>query len=124
MSAVTLALGVVAIGALVYAVGVEESREAAARAGYGAKRAGSGAKRAASSGVAAGALGAGLGLQFGNDLFNAILAEPGFALAAVTGALGALGTGGFLGDITAVQFGLIGVVVFLGVWAVFGGDDS
>ncbi|OYR68756.1 hypothetical protein DJ79_05095 [Halorubrum ezzemoulense] len=116
MSAVTLALGVLAVGALVYAVGVDESREAAARAG-------SGVKRGATSGVAAGAAGAGLGLQFGDQLLNAILAEPGFALAAVTGFLGALGTGGFLGDITAVQFLLIGVVVFIGAFAVFRGDD-
>ncbi|OYR65882.1 hypothetical protein [Halorubrum ezzemoulense] len=116
MSAVTLALGVLAVGTLVYAVGVDESREAAARAG-------SGVKRGATSGVAAGAAGAGLGLQFGDQLFNAILAEPGFALAAVTGFFGALGTGGFLGEITAVQFLLIGVVVFIGAFAVFGGDD-
>jgi len=113
---VTLALGVIAFGALVYAVGVEESREAAARAGLGVKR-------GATSGVAAGAGGAALGLQFGDQLVSAILAEPGFALAAVAGFFGSLGTGGFLGDLTAVQFLLIGVVAFIAVYAVFGGDD-
>jgi len=113
---VTLALGVVALGALVYFVGVDESREAAARAG-------SGVKRGATSGVAAGAAGAGLGLQFGDQIVNAVLSDPGFALAAVAGFFGSLGTGGFLGDITAVQFLLIGVVAFIAVYAVFGGDD-
>lgn len=116
MSAVTLGLGLLAVGALVYAVGVDESREAAARAG-------SGVKRGAMSSVAAGAAGAGLGLQFGDQLLSAILSDPGFALAAVTGFFGALGTGGFLGEITAVQFLLIGVVVFIGAFALFGGDD-
>lgn len=116
MSAVTLALGVVAVGALVYAVGVDESREAAARAT-------SGVKRGATSGVAAGAGGAALGLQFGDQLVSAILAEPGFALAAVAGFFGTLGTGGFLGDLTAVQFLLIGLFAMGAVYAVFGGDD-
>ena len=119
----TAALGLVAVGVLVYVVGVEETQEAAARAGSGARRAGSGLKRGATSSAAAGAAGAGLGLQFGSDLLNLILAEPGFSLAAVTGVFGALGTGGFLGNISGVQFLLIGVVVFLGAWAVFGGDD-
>ena len=119
----TAALGLVALGVLVYVVGVEQTQEAAARAGSGAKRAGSGLKRGATSSVAAGAAGAGLGLQFGNDLLNLVLAEPGFSLAALTGIFGALGTGGFLGNITGVQFLLIGVVVFFAGWAFFGGDD-
>jgi hypothetical protein len=112
----TAALGVVAVGLLVYSVGVEESREAAARAGGGLKR-------GATSGVAVGAGGAALGLQFGDQIVSAILADPGFALAAVAGFFGALGTGGFLGDLTAVQFGLIGITAFIAVYAVFGGDD-
>jgi hypothetical protein len=112
----TLGLGVVAIGALVYAVGVERSRAAASKAG-------SGVKRGATSSVAAGAAGAGLGLQFGGDLVNAILAEPGFTLAAVTGIFGSLGTGGLLGDVTGGQFLLAGLIAFLVIYSVFGGDD-
>lgn len=112
----TAALGIVAVGALIYAVGFEESREAAARAGGGIKR-------GATSSVAAGAAGAGIGLQFGDQLITALVSEPGFALAAITGVLGSLGTGGYLGDITGVQFALIGFAVFVGIYVVFGGDD-
>ena len=119
----TAALGLVLVGVLVYVVGIDETKSAAARAGSGTKRAGSGVKRAATSTAAAGVAGAGVGLQFGDQLVNAILAEPGFALTAVTGIFGALGTGGYLGDLTGVQFLLIGLVVFLLGWAVFGGDD-
>lgn len=115
MSAATLALGVVAIGAIVYAAGVERTQAAA-------KKAGAGAKRASQSTAAAGLTGAGLGLQFGDQLINAILAEPGFALAAVTGVFGGLGTGGHL-DISGVQFVLIGLIVFVVGYAVLGGDD-
>ena len=112
----TAALGIIAIGALIYAVGFEESREAAARAGGGIRR-------GATSSVAAGAAGAGIGLQFGDQILNAVLAEPGFALAAITGVLGSLGTGGYLGDLTGVQFALIGFAVFVGIYVVFGGGD-
>lgn len=116
MSTVTLGLGLLAVGALIYFVGIDESREAAARAG-------SGVRRGATSSVAAGAAGAGLGLQFGDQLVSAILTEPGFALTAVAGVMGALGIEGFLGDISGLQFLLIGFVVFLAVYALFGGDD-
>lgn len=115
-SATTLALGVVAIGALVYFVGVDSTRMAAAKTG---KTIRSNANRS----LAAGAAGAGLGIQFGNDLFQAILAEPGFALTAVAGVMGALGIEGFLGDISGLQFALIGFVAFLTIYALFGGDS-
>lgn len=112
----TAVLGVLAIGALVYAIGLEESREAATRAG-------SAASRGARSTAAAGVGGTVLGIQFGNDLVNAILAEPGFALAAVTGVFGSLGTGGYLGDLSGLQFLLIGVTVFFVLLIVFGGEN-
>jgi hypothetical protein len=112
----TAVLGLAAVAVLVFAVGLEETREAASRAG-------SSVKRSATSSVAAGAAGAGLGLQFGDQLLTAILSEPGFALAAVAGIFGSLGTGGFLGELTGVQFLLIGLVAFAGTWALFGGND-
>ena len=112
----TAVLGLAAVAVLVFAVGVEETREAASRAG-------SGVRRGATSSVAAGAAGAGLGLQFGDQLLTAILSEPGFALAAVAGIFGSLGTGGFLGELTGIQFLLIGLVAFAGTWALFGGND-
>jgi len=107
----------VAIGAIVYVAGVERTQAAAAKAG-------SGAKRATQSTAAAGLAGAGLGLQFGDQLINAVLSEPGFAFAAIAGIFGGLGTGGFLGDITAPQFLLVGVIAFVTVYAVFGGGDD
>ena len=116
MSVATIGLAVVAIGAIVYVAGVERAQGAAAKAGAGAKR-------ASQSTAAAGVAGAGLGLQFGDQLLNAILAEPGFTLAAVTGIFGGLGTAGIL-DITAVQFVLIGLIAFLVISGVFGGGDD
>ncbi|OYR55528.1 hypothetical protein DJ73_02175 [Halorubrum sp. Ea1] len=117
MPVATIALAVVAIGAIVYVAGVERTQAAAAKAG-------SGAKRATQSTAAAGIAGAGLGLQFGDQLLNAILAEPGFAFAAVAGIFGGLGTGGFLGGISALQFLLVGVIAFLVIYGVFGGGDD
>ena len=116
MSVATLVLGVLAVGAIVYVAGVERAQAAATKAGAGAKR-------ASQSTAAAGVAGAGLGLQFGDQLINAILAEPGFAFAAVAGIFGGLGTGGLLGDISGLQFLLIGLIAFLVIYGVFGGDD-
>ncbi len=118
----TAGLGLLAVGALIYAIGVDETRSAAARTASGARRAGSGVASGVSTGALAGVAGIGAGLQFGNDLITAILMEPGFSLAAVTGIFGALGTGGFLGDLTGAEFVLIGFVIFVGVWAALGGD--
>ena len=115
-STTTIALMLVAVGAVVYFVGIDSTRMAAARTG-------SRLRSTASRQVAAGAAGAGVGLQFGADLFNAVLAEPGFALTAVAGIMGGLGIGGFLGEISALQFLLIGFVAFLVVYSLFGGDD-
>lgn len=115
-SATTLALGLVAIGALVYFVGLDSTASAASRTGSKVR---SGANR----GVALGAGGALVGLQFGDQLVNAIFAEPGFALTAVAGIMGALGIEGALGDISGLQFLLIGFVAFLTIYAMFGGDD-
>lgn len=109
-----LALGVVAI--VVYAVGVERSRDAAASA------AGT-ASRAARSGTAAGIAGLGVGLQFGNDLLMAIMAEPFALTTALAGIMGALGIEGVLGDIGGVQFILIGFGVFLVTYVVAGIGD-
>ena len=117
MSVATIGLAVVAIGAIVYVAGVERAQGAAAKAGAGAKR-------ASQSTAAAGVAGAGLGLQFGDQLINAILTDPGFTLAAVAGVFGGLGTGGYLGEISGVQFVLIGLIAFLVIYGVFrGGDD-
>lgn len=120
----TAVIGLAAVGAVIYAIGLEETTSAATRAGSGAKRAGSGLKNTVSTGAMAGVGGLAAGLQFGNDLFTAILADPGFSLAAVTGILGGLGTGGYLGNLTGLQFVLIGLIAFVGVWAVTRGDGS
>jgi hypothetical protein len=110
-----LAIGVV--GLVVYAAGVERSRDAAASA------AGT-ATRAARSGTAAGLAGLGVGLQFGNDLLMAIMAEPFALTTALAGIMGALGIEGFLGDIGGLQFILIGFGVFLATYVVAGiGED-
>ncbi|WP_435093405.1 hypothetical protein [Halorubrum sp. N11] len=116
MSVATIALAVVALGAIVFVAGVERAQAAAAKAGAGAKR-------ASQSTAAAGLAGAGLGLQFGDQLINAILTDPGFTLAAVTGIFGGLGTAGLLGDVSGLQFVLIGLIAFAVGYAVFGGDD-
>ena len=116
MESTTLLLGALALVAIVYVVGIGRTQAAASRAG-------SGLRRATSSGVAAGATGAGAGLMFGDQLVTAILTEPGFSLAAVAGIFGALGTGGFLGDVSALQFLLIGLTAFVVVWSVFGGES-
>lgn len=114
---VTLGLGLVALAALVYVVGVDSTRTAAAKAG--------GTVRSkANRSVALGAGGAVMGLQFGDQLVNAILSDPGFALTAVAGVMGALGIEGYLGDISGLQFLLIGFVAFLVIYGVFGGDGS
>lgn len=115
MSMTTLALGLVAVGALVYLVGIDSTRMAAAKTGETVRS-------NVSRSVAAGAGGAMLGLQFGNDLITAILSEPGFALTAVAGIMGALGIEGFLGNISGLQFLLIGFTAFLVVYSLFGGD--
>ena len=113
---VTLGLAIVALGAIVYFVGVDSTRMAAAKTGKTIK---SNANRS----VALGAGGAIAGLQFGDALVNAILANTGFSLAAVAGVMGALGIEGFLGDISGLQFLLIGLIAFVTLYAVFGGDD-
>lgn len=116
MEPTTLLLGGLAVAAIVYVVGIGRTQAAASRAG-------SGVRQATSSGVAAGAAGAGAGLMFGDQLVSAILTEPGFALAAVAGIMGSLGTGGFLGNLSGLQFLLIGLTAFVVVWSVFGGDS-
>lgn len=116
MSAITIGLVLLAAGAVVYFVGIDETSAAASKAGKTIKE---NANRTVGAGVG----GALVGLQFGDQLVSAILAEPGFALTAVAGLFGGLGIGGFLGDITAVQFLLIGFVAFVTIYAVFGGDD-
>lgn len=116
MSATTLALGLIAIGAVVYFVGVDSTRMAAAKTGKTIKK---NANRTVGAGVG----GALVGLQFGDQLVNAILTEPGFALTAVAGVMGTLGIEGVLGDISGLQFLLIGFVAFLTVYALFGGDN-
>ena len=113
---VTLGLGLIALGAIVYFVGVDSTKTAATKAGGTVRN-------NVNRSVALGAGGAIAGLQFGDQLVNAILAEPGFALTAVAGIMGALGIGGFLGDISALQFLLIGIIGFVTIYAVFGGDD-
>jgi len=114
---VTLGLGLIALAAIVYVVGVDSTKAAATKAG-GTVR--SNVNRS----VAVGAGGALAGLQFGDQLVNAILAEPGFALTAVAGIAGALSIEGFLGDISGLQFLLIGLIAFVTAYAVVGGGDD
>ena len=114
-STTTLALGLVAVGALVAFIGVDSTRMAAAKTGKTIK---SNANRS----VAIGAGGALAGLQFGDQLVSAIFSDPGFALTAGAGVMGALGIEGVLGDISGLQFLLIGFVAFVTVYALFGGD--
>lgn len=110
MSAITVLLAVIAIGGLVYAVGVEESKSAATTAGRGARR-------AASSGWTAGIAGVGIGIEVGYQIIQAIAADPFAATTAVAGLFGALGIEGLLGDISGIQFLLIGVTVFVAAYA-------
>lgn len=113
---VTLGLGLVALGAIVYFVGVDSTKAAATKAGGTVRN-------NVNRSVAVGAGGALAGLQFGDQLVNAILAEPGFAMTAVAGIVGALGIEGLLGDVSGLQFLLIGLIAFVTIYAVFGGDD-
>jgi hypothetical protein len=113
---VTLGLGLIALGAIVYFVGVDSTKTAATKAGGTVRN-------NVNRSVALGAGGALAGLQFGDQLVSAIITDPGFALTAVAGVMGALGIEGYLGEISGLQFLLIGFVAFVVGYSLFGGGD-
>lgn len=111
VSVETLLLAVIATGIVVWALGVERTKDAT-------KRAGSGAKRAASSTAGLAMFGAGAGMQLGVELVNAGMAEPFAVTTILAGIAGTLGIAGYLPDLSAAQFLLIGIGIFALVLAV------
>ncbi|RLM53765.1 hypothetical protein DVK02_12890 [Halobellus sp. Atlit-31R] len=107
----TIALAAGVLGIVIYAIGFDTTRTAASTAGGGAKR-------VATSSAAAGAAGVGLGLQFGNELFQLLIMDPFAGTTVLAGVAGALGIGGYLGGITMAQFLLIGVGItgLVAIW--------
>jgi len=107
----TILLSVIAVGAVIYTVGTERTAEAAGTAAGATKR-------VATSGITLGAAGAIGGIEIGNQLLQAIAAEPFAFTTAVAGIMGALGIEGFLAPLTGPQFLLIGFLTFLLVYMV------
>lgn len=114
-SMMTALLALVALAAVVFAIGVDRTR-------YAVTSAGSKTKRAATSTTGAAIGGVGIGAQVGFEIIQAGITEP-FAVATIlAGVTGYLGIEGMLGGITGLQYLLIGVTVFVAV-AVLGGDE-
>jgi len=119
----TAVIGFAALAAVIYAVGVDRTRNAAATGAGAAKTGGQYAKKAATSttGLAVGGLGA--GLQIGAEVVRAGMMEPFAVTTILAGVAGALGIEGMLGGITGLQYLLIGVALFAAVLIVGGDDD-
>lgn len=110
MTTATLVLAVLAVGAVVMAIGLDRTK--------------GGLKRATTSSAGLAMFGAGAGLELGNQIIMAGLTDPTAAGAAILGLLGALGTGGLLGGMNAVQFGLLAVtIIAIAIYAADGGED-
>jgi len=109
-----MATGLLVALALVGVVMVVGTSRTASAAGT----AGSGARRVVTSSWTAGLAGVGAGLEIGYQLLQAISMEPFAATTAIAGIMGALGIEGFLGDITGIQFLLIGFSIFLAVYMI------
>jgi len=107
----TLGLGIALVAVVVYAIGVDRTRDATARAG-------SGLKRAAKStfGLAAG--GAMAGLTAGDALLQFVISDPATLIAGLLGSVGTLSLGGVL-NLSATQYGLIAVFSIVGYYALF-----
>lgn len=110
----TAVLLAVAAAAVIYAIGLEETKQAATTVGGKTKR-------AATSTAGAGLMGAGIGMQLGAEIIQAGMAEPFAVTTIIAGVAGALGIGGVL-EISGLQFLLIGITFFVAV-VVFGGDN-
>lgn len=104
----TLLLAVIALGAVVLVLGTERTAAAAGTAA-------SGTKQVATSSWTAGVAGLGIGLELGYQIVQAVAMEPFAFTTALAGLFGALGIEGYLGDLTGVQFLLIGLAVFASV---------
>ena len=113
MAAVTAILAVIAVGVIIYAVGVERTSAAATTAA-------SGTKRVATSSYTAGAAGLGIGMQLGYELMMAIAQEPFALTTVIAGVTGALGIEGMLGGVSGLQYLLIGIAAFALTYAVAG----
>ncbi|EMA01818.1 hypothetical protein C437_15401 [Haloarcula vallismortis ATCC 29715] len=105
----TALLAAVAVVGVVVALGTDRTASAAGTAA-------SGTKRVATSSWTAGLAGAGIGLEMGNQLVMAISAEPFAFTTMLAGVAGALGIEGLLGNISGIQFLLIGISIFLAVY--------
>ena len=105
----TALLGIVAVGGIIAVVGLSETASAAGTAA-------STTRRVATSTITQLLAGIGIGLELGNQLLMAISAEPFALTTAIAGIMGALGIEGVLGDISGLQFLLIGFSVFLAVY--------
>jgi hypothetical protein len=111
-NAVTLGIAVAVVAVVVYALGVDRTKEATARTA-------STTKRAATSGFGVAAGGAMAGLAAGDALLQFVASDPATLIAGVTGVLGTLGLSGVV-DITPLQFALIAIGLLVGYYAIFG----
>lgn len=114
-SMTTFLLGVAALAAVIYAIGVDTTRNAVTTAG-------SKTKRAATTSTGAALGGIGFGAQLGYEVIQAGMMEPFAVTTIIAGITGFLGIEGMLGGLSGVQYLLIGVAIFA-VVAVLGGDD-
>jgi len=110
-NALTLALGIALVGVVVYALGVDRTKEATSRAGGGLKR-------AAKSSYGLAAAGATSGLVAGDALMQFVASDPATLAAGLLGGIGTLSLGGVL-DLSATQYALIAVFVLVGYYALF-----
>jgi len=109
--ALTLGLGIALVGVVVYALGVDRTKEAASRTGGSLKR-------AAKSSYGLAVAGATSGLMVGDALLQFVASDPATLIAGLLGGIGTLSLGGVL-NLSATQYGLIAVFVLVGYYALF-----
>ncbi len=104
----TFVLALVALGAVVYAVGLDTTKQATVGGARTAKRVG----QTTTARATAGFLG---GIAIAEQLALAAMMEPFAVTTILAGIGGALGIEGMLGGISGLQYLLIGVTLFAGV---------
>ena len=109
--ALTLGLGIGLVGVVVYALGVDRTKEATSRAGGSLKR-------AAKSSYGLAAAGATSGLMAGDMLLQFVASDPATLIAGLLGGIGTLSLGGVL-DLSATQYALIAIGCLVGYYAIF-----
>lgn len=108
---ITIALGLIVVALIVYAVGIDRTKAVTTSAA-------SKTKRAATSGYGLAAGGAVTGLAAGDALFQFVASDPATLIAGLSGALGTLGMAGTI-SLSPLQYALIVVGLLIGYAALF-----